>query len=344
MARILVALGGNALARSAGAGTWSEAHRQMRRVAPALAGLVGEGHELLLTHGNGPQVGRLLRQEEIAGREVPLLPIDVLDAESEGQIGYLIQQELTPVLQRRGLHRPVLPMIGRIEVARTDPAFRRPTKPVGGFYSPAQARLLRARHRWAMQLDRARGGWRRLLPSPRPRRWLEADAVRAFLELGGARSCIPVVTGGGGVPVVRTGRGRYAGVEAVIDKDRTAALVARTLAVESLVIVTDVPAACLGFGTARERPLGRVAPALVARALRTGEFGEGSMAPKIEASLDFVRRGGGRAIITDIGSLGEALRGRAGTRIEEPQPAGRGTPPRGGRRSGRGRRPVAAPA
>ncbi|MCI4337069.1 MAG: carbamate kinase, partial [Thermoplasmata archaeon] len=181
MARILVALGGNALNRAGGDGSWGEAVDQMRRTAPALAELVVDGHDLVLTHGNGPQVGALLREAELSEREVPSRPLDVLGAETQGQIGYLIQQELSAALERAKAPRLVIPLICRMEVSARDPAFRSPTKPVGRYFTESEARVLRKRHDWQMVFDAHRGGWRRVVPSPRPVRWVEGPAVRAFL-------------------------------------------------------------------------------------------------------------------------------------------------------------------
>ncbi|HEV2166322.1 MAG TPA: carbamate kinase [Thermoplasmata archaeon] len=313
--RVLVALGGNALARPGGEGDWKEEVRQMRAAAGPLARIALGGHELILTHGNGPQVGRLLRQDELAEREVPFLPIDVLGAESEGQIGYLIEQELSPALTRARVRRTVLTLVSRMLVSAGDPAFRHPTKPVGRFYSDAEARRLLRSARWTMAKDRARGGWRRLLPSPRPVQWLEGSAVRRLLDLGMGRHCVPVVAGGGGVPVVARGRGRFTGVEAVIDKDRAASLVARELGVDALVIATDVPGIALGFGTAATRWLRRTRVSELTDALARGEFGEGSMAPKVEAAIEFVRATGRRAVVTESSTVERALRGKAGTLV-----------------------------
>jgi carbamate kinase len=315
MVRTLVALGGNALTRPGGTGSWEEATVQMRAAAPALVQVVVDGGELLLTHGNGPQVGRLLRQDEISEREVPYLPVDVLGAESQAQIGYLIQQELGAELERAHVGRPILPIVSRVEVSRKDPAFAHPSKPVGGFYSADEARLLGKRTGWTMAYDGARGGWRRLLPSPKPIRWLEAEAVQEALRAGLGRRCVLVVAGGGGVPVVRKGPGTYEGVEAVIDKDLTAALVARDLGAERLAIVTDVPAVALGFHKPWERWLGEARMEELERGLAMGEFADGSMGPKIGAVLSFLKGGGKTAVITDIPSLARALHGEAGTRI-----------------------------
>lgn len=316
MARVVVALGGNALNRAGGAGSWDEAETQMRRTAPALAALVVEGHELILTHGNGPQVGQLLRQNELAAREVPARPMHVLGAQSQGEIGYLIQQELTAALDAAGSPRVVVTIVSRMEVSARDPAFRHPTKPVGRYYPEPDARLLRKSQGWSMVFDGARGGWRRIVPSPLPVRWVEAPAVLRFLAPGWGRFWVPVVSGGGGVPVVRGRTGMLEGVDAVIDKDRSAALIGNALGAETLAMVTDVPAAAIGFGKPWERWLGAVTPSDLEGHLRRGEFGEGSMAPKVEAGLAFLKGGGASFVICDAPSLERAMRGEAGTRVK----------------------------
>lgn len=315
MGRVLVALGGNALQRAGGGGTWQEAVVQMRATAAALAGLVAEGQELIVTHGNGPQVGTLLRQNELAERELPRRPMDVLGAETQGQIGYLIEQELTAALVRAKVPRTVLAFVSRTVVSRRDRAFSHPTKPVGRYYTEAEARMLRKREGWEMVYDGARGGWRRVVPSPEPIRWLEGEGLRKLLPRGWGAHVVPVVTGGGGVPVIEKSQGTYEGVEAVIDKDRTAALVAATLGADTLVILTDVPAAAIGFRKAWEKWLGEVHASEMQSYLERGEFGEGSMGPKVQAALSFLRAGGHRAIITDPPSLGRAMRNETGTRI-----------------------------
>lgn len=287
----------------------------MRLTAGVLAELVSSGEELIVTHGNGPQVGTLLRQNEIAEREVPSRPMDVLGAETQGQIGYLIEQELTAALVRAKTPRTVLALVSRTVVSRRDRAFAHPNKPVGRFYSEAEARTLRKREGWEMVFDGARGGWRRVVPSPVPIRWVEGEGLRRLLPRGWGAHLVPVVTGGGGVPVIERSKGSYEGVEAVIDKDRTAALVATTLAADTLVILTDVPAAAIGFRKPWVKWLGEVRATEMEAYLRKGEFGEGSMGPKVEASLGFLRAGGQRAIITDAPSLGRAMRNETGTRI-----------------------------
>jgi carbamate kinase len=288
----------------------------MRQAVTVLAEIAAGGETLVLSHGNGPQVGALLRQNELAAREIPPRPMDVLGAETQGQIGYLIQTELTPALRRRRVDRSVLTVISRTEVSADDPAFAHPSKPVGRYYPEDEARVLRKQYGWAMQYDGARGGWRRIVPSPRPVRWIEGAAVRSLLESSVGSNWIPVVAGGGGIPVVRRPDGTYEGVEAVIDKDLAASLVARELGIHTLAIVTDVPGAAVSFGKRGERSLSQVSRRELADYLKRGEFGEGSMGPKVAAGLEFLDGGGHRFVITDIPSLARALRGEAGTRVE----------------------------
>jgi carbamate kinase len=315
MPRTVVALGGNALTRPGSSHGWAEAVARMRLTAGALAQVVKDGHELVVTHGNGPQVGAALRQNEIAQREVPPRPLATLNAETEGQLGLLIAQELTPALRRARAPRTVVAMVTLIEVRPGDRAFKHPSKPIGGYYTEAEARVYRKRRGWAMAFDSARGGWRRLVPSPTPVAWVEGAAVRNLFDAGLGEHVVLVAGGGGGVPVLRRPVGRLEPVDAVIDKDLTSALIAEVVGAETLVIVTDVPAVAVGFQKKWERWLGEVTPDELATLLAQGEFGEGSMAPKVEAALRFLRRGGRRAVITDIPSLRRGLRGEAGTRV-----------------------------
>lgn len=317
MPRVVVALGGNAITRAGEAGTWEEACRNARASVAPIVGLVKRGTEVLLTHGNGPQVGSLLLQQE-ATREVPPLPMDALGAATEGWIGYLLQQELSAALSRANVRRAVVPFITRVEVSAKDPAFRTPKKPVGRYYQENEAHLLMKQKGWTMVHDMARGGWRRLVPSPLPVRVLEGPLLRQLYAQGLGRWAVAIAAGGGGVPVVARPGGRIEGVEAVIDKDRTAALLAETVAADELAIVTDVAQVSIGFHTPRERRLSHVRVDQMQTYLEAGEFGEGSMRPKVEAALGFLRSGGKRAFITDATHFQEALAGRAGTSIEAP--------------------------
>jgi carbamate kinase len=316
---LLIALGGNAIVKPGEAGTvaqqFARTRDSMAVLARALAAETGPPPRLILTHGNGPQVGALLRENELAAREVPPRPLHVLVAETQGQIGALIQQELAPILANRGVPRVVLTVVTRVVVSARDPAFKHPNKPVGRYYPDAEARLIRKREGWEMTFDGARGGWRRLVPSPRPVDWLERPALERLFAAGWGRSAVAVVAGGGGIPVVARGRGRFDGVEAVIDKDLSASMVARSLNAHTLAIVTDVPAVAIRFGRPGERWLGQTTVSELEDGLKRGEFGSGSMAPKVEAGLEFLRGGGRRFLITDIPSLARALSGEAGTRV-----------------------------
>ncbi len=313
--RTVIALGGNALQRARSSGTWSEAVHQMRRTAPAIARIARTGREVLLTHGNGPQVGALLRSSEIAAREVPVPPMPAVDAESEGQIGYLIEQEIDSALAVANVRRRVAALIARMEVSPRDPEFRSPSKPVGRFYTSQEARRLRRREGWTMVRDAARGGYRRVVASPRPLRWLEADLVKGFFEAGLGSRWILVTGGGGGIAVVRRARGRIEGVDAIIDKDLGSAVIANAIGADTLAIVTDVPGVAVGFGTRSERWLGETTLEELERRSAAGEFPKGTMGPKVEAGIEFLRGGGHEFVVTDIPSMDRALRGEAGTRV-----------------------------
>ena len=297
----VVALGGNALMRPGERGTAAEQRANLRQACAALRPLLAEP-ELVITHGNGPQVGNELLRHERAADEAPPLPLYLAVAQTQAEIGALIESELQPVAGR-----PVACLLTHVRVAEDDPAFAEPTKPVGPFYDEARARELRSERGWIVVHDAGRG-WRRVVPSPVPLEVIELASVRALLGSG----AIAVACGGGGIPVAR--RGAYlAGVDAVIDKDRASALLARELFADRLVILTDVPAVYRNFGTAGQEEL-RELGVDDAQALLP-ELAAGSIGPKLEASVDYVRATGHEALITSAAALGEALEGRAGTRI-----------------------------
>jgi carbamate kinase len=295
--RLVVALGGNALLRR---GEPAEAETQRQNVAVAAAALaeLAADHELVITHGNGPQVG-LLALEADAYHAVKPYPLDVLGAESQGMIGYLIVQAL-----RAETDTSVVALLTEVVVDVDDPAFSHPTKPIGPVYTTAEARRVVAEHGWDVAADGEHQ--RRVVPSPQPHDIVELDAVETLLEAGS----IVVCAGGGGIPVVREGS-RLRGVEAVIDKDLTAALLAEQLHADRLLILTDVPCVERGWRTPAASPIAAAAPA----ELRRLEFATGSMAPKIEAACRFVERGGGEAVIGALADLAEVAAGRAGTRV-----------------------------
>jgi carbamate kinase len=296
----VVALGGNALIRPGDRGTAAEQASRLREAAGSLAPLFAETR-LVITHGNGPQVGNELRRQERAADEVPPLPLYLAVAQTQAEIGSLIETELGPLAGR-----PLACVLTHVVVAEDDPAFERPTKPVGPFYSSEQARALEQDRGWNLVEEQGRG-WRRTVPSPAPLEIVERDQIRALLDSGS----LPVACGGGGIPVVRRD-GRLHGVDAVIDKDRASALLAAALGADRLVILTDVGAVKRGFGTPDEEELRVLSVDEAARLLP--ELAEGSMRPKVEAAIT-VARAGGEAIITALERVEDALAGRAGTRI-----------------------------
>jgi carbamate kinase len=297
---VVVALGGNALMRPGQRGTAAEQRANLRATCEALRPLLDQ--ELVITHGNGPQVGNALLRQERAADEVPALPLYLAVAQTQAEIGSLVESELAPVAGRA-----VACLLTHVVVAEDDPAFEEPTKPVGPFYDEARARRLESERGWNVVHDAGRG-WRRVVPSPTPLEVVELAAIRALLETG----AIAVACGGGGIPVARR-EGRLAGIDAVIDKDRASAVVARALEVERLVILTEVPAVYRDFGESSQTEL-RELGADEATALLTS-LAAGSMRPKVEAAADFARATGNEALITSSAALAEALAGRAGTRI-----------------------------
>jgi carbamate kinase len=297
----VVALGGNALMRPGERGTAAEQRANLREACTALRPLLDE-HELVVTHGNGPQVGNELLRHERAADEAPPLPLYLAVAQTQAEIGALIESELEPVADR-----PVACLLTHVLVAEDDPAFEEPTKPVGPFYSEERARELERDRGWQVVHDAGRG-WRRVVPSPRPLEVVELDAIRALLRSG----AIVVACGGGGIPAARRGA-HLAGLDAVIDKDRASALLARELEADRFVILTEVPAVYRSFGTDAQEEL-RTLSAAEAETL-VPELAAGSMRPKVEACLDFARTTGNEALITSPAALAGALAGDSGTRI-----------------------------
>jgi carbamate kinase len=308
--RAVVALGGNALSPSRGTGSAAEMRAALRKTAELLAQLVERGVELVISHGNGPQVGRILLQQEYAAAHVPPMPMDVCGAESQGQIGYLLVQALDSALRRRGLDTRALCLVTQVVVDGRDPAFRRPTKPVGPSYPRQEAqRIAHATgYVFTIQPDKR---WRRVVPSPKPVRFVEEVPLVQVIEAGH----VVVAAGGGGVPVVEHRR-ELRGVEAVVDKDLTAARLATLVHADLLLILTAVDKVYIGYGTPRQRPLDRLSVDEARALLAAGEFPEGSMGPKVEACLDFVAASGGRAVITSLARVVDAVFGTAGTTID----------------------------
>lgn len=307
--RAVVALGGNALSPSSSTGSAEEMRAALSTTSEILAELVARGVSLVVTHGNGPQIGRILLQQEAAAPAVPPMPMDVCGAESQGQLGYLIAQSMDSMLRRRGLPQRAICLVSQVVVDGRDSAFRRPTKPVGPFYEEAAAHRIAAQSGHVFQ-RMADGRWRRVVASPRPLDLIEAPLLRGLVESGH----VLVTAGGGGVPVVEDGDS-IRGVEAVVDKDRTAALLARLVGAELLLILTEVPRVQVGYGSEDARELASLTVAEARALLAGGEFPEGSMGPKIEACCDFVAAGGRRAVIAALGDAADAVFGSAGTAI-----------------------------
>jgi carbamate kinase len=306
----VITLGGNALLPERGTGTFEEQFLIASRAMEGVAELVAHANEeVVLSHGNGPIVGNILIRNEAARDQIPPMPLDVCGADSQGGIGYLLQQVLDNSLSARGIRCRVVSIVTQCVVDEEDPAFAKPTKPIGQFYSREEALYLERSKGWAL-VDDAGRGWRRVVPSPRPVEIVEWDAVRSLVASG----MVVIAAGGGGVPVVRR-EGKLRGVEAVIDKDRAAAVLAKQLRARRLIALTSVDQVSLDFGQPTQRGLPEMSAAEAAGYLREGQFPSGSMGPKIEAAIDFVGHGGEEAIITSPQKLLAAVEGRAGTHI-----------------------------
>lgn len=304
--RVVIALGGNALSPPKKDVNYTELAAHIGETAKTLTELVKQGWELAIVFGSGPQVGALLLKEDIAKQGVPMMPLDVLDAEVQGQLGYLIAQSLQNELQRQKLHVPVASLLTQVVVDNSDPAFTNPTKPVGPIYSQKETARLE-KEGWRIQEDAGRG-FRRVVPSPQPLRIVEAETIRQLVESG----TIIIAAGGGGIPVIEEG-GRLTGVEAVIDKDRAAALLAAAIRADFLLIITSIDAVYLNYGTNQQTPIRKMTTTEAERYLHAGHFAEGSMKPKIEAALAFLRNGGKQVMITDEKHILKTLAGKSGT-------------------------------
>jgi carbamate kinase len=303
--RIVIAIGGNAIVAEHERGTWSEQRANAGTIAAELAALKRTGHELVLTHGNGPQVGALHQQHAHGEPEIPRLPLDVLVAMTQGQLGYLLQnaiEEIDP-----DLHTATL--LTRVTVDAADPSFAAPSKPIGRFYRDEHAARLAADEHDVVAPDAGRG-WRAVVPSPRPHQIVEFEQIRLLAQSG----TLVIAGGGGGIPVVHDD-GRFDGVEAVIDKDRASAVLAHAVGAELLVMLTGVERVALDFGTRWQRDMARLTVSDAEHLLASGEFPAGSMGPKVESGVRFVNETGRIAMITCAERLLEAVEGGAGTRI-----------------------------
>lgn len=309
MKKIVVALGGNAILQAGQKGTAQEQLANVQVAADQIAQLILAGYQVVLTHGNGPQVGNILLQNAAASPTVPAMPLDICGAETQGFIGYMLQQCLTNILRAKSNAKPVVTVVTQVVVDANDSAFSAPTKPIGPFYSAEKAAELAAQG-MALQEDRARGGWRRIVPSPTPQKICERDAISNLIDSG----AIVIAAGGGGIPVVETKLGLQ-GVEAVIDKDLAGQRLASDIGADTLLILTDVEAVALDWGLPTQRFLHDVSLNEAKSYQTEGHFQAGSMGPKVAAACNFIAAGGELAIITSLQAATEALAGKAGTRF-----------------------------
>lgn len=308
---IVLSFGGNAIIPSSGSGTFDQqldvTRSTMRQVADLL---LDSPLKLVITHGNGPIVGNILIRNEAAGDVIPPMPLDVCGADSQGGIGYMIQQVLSGELRDNGIDRSVAAVVTQVVVDTDDPAFGAPTKPIGPFYSKERAEELAEAKGWSIVGEKGKG-YRRTVPSPVPLEIVERSVIDILVESG----VIPIAVGGGGIPVVRGEDGFIRGVEAVIDKDRASALLARELGMEAMVAVTDIDQIYLDFGTPRVRPIERMTAEEAHSYIKQGQFPPGNMLPKVEAAIDFLNGGGREVIVTSPDLLTRALLEGRGTHI-----------------------------
>ena len=309
--RVLVALGGNAIKQAEEKGTFEEQMKNVETASKQIATLVRRGYELVITHGNGPQVGNLAIQQEAAVDQVPAQPLVVLGAMTQGQIGYMMQQNLHNILEGDG--KDIVTVVTQVIVGKDDPDFKDPTKPVGPFYTEEVAKRLAVERGYVVKKVRPTGDrtWRRVVPSPTPLGIAEAKAIKRMVEDG----MIVIASGGGGIPVIINGSGKLEGIDAVIDKDRAGAKLAEEVEADILLILTDVEYAMENYGKPTQKPIRRMTLSEAGRRMMKGQFGAGSMGPKVEACLGFVERGGDTAIITSLEKAADALEGKTGTHI-----------------------------
>jgi carbamate kinase len=307
---VLVALGGNALIRPGDQPDYKTQEANARDIVGKLMILVERDFNLVVSHGNGPQVGLSLLRVDAAAGKLPRMPLDFLVAETGGSIGYLLQQAFLNLLREREFRRYVVTVITQVIVSPNDPAFVRPSKPIGIYYPEEQARELQREFGWQMIAD-GKAGWRRVVPSPRPLKIVQRHMIRHSVNEGN----IVIACGGGGVPIMVTPDGTYQGIEAVIDKDLTSSMLAAEIKADTLIILMPEPKVYVYFNTPKQRPLDRVTVSEITDHLAEGHFPAGSIGPKVDAAIQFVQRGGKRAIICSADNLPAALDGLDGTTI-----------------------------
>ncbi len=305
----VIAIGGNAIIREGQEGTIEEQFANVRQTCDPIIDLLEDGYNIVLTHGNGPQVGNLLLKVEAASDIVAPTPLDVCGAETQGSLGYIIQQSLRNRMRERGITRPVATIVTQVLVDREDDGFKNPTKPIGPFYTKERAIEI-AKEKNVVMIEDSGRGYRRVVASPQPMELMEKEAVKKLVE----NDFLVITVGGGGIPVIRDGE-ELKGVEAVIDKDHASALVAQEINADYLIVLTGVAQVAINFGKDNQEFLRQMSVTEAKKYYDEGQFPPGSMGPKIEAALHFVENSGGEAIITSIDKLQEALRGETGTKI-----------------------------
>lgn len=310
MKRALIAFGGNALIKAGEVGLQSQQIENAKEAAEMVVRLVQQDITPIIVHGNGPQIGNILIQQEEASNRVPPYTMDICGAQSQGSMGYMLQRCIENMLTLRKIKRDVVTILSEVIVDGNDPAFLNPTKPVGPFYEAFRARQLEMEKGWTMKEDSGRG-WRRLVASPHPVRIQQMETIRGLVETGH----ITIACGGGGIPVIRDRNDYLIGVEAVIDKDRTSSLLARQLGVDTFVVLTGVDKVALDFGTPNQRDLDRLTVSEAKRHLAEGQFPAGSMGPKIEAAVAYIESGGSQVLITTSEALLSGHFAGVGTRI-----------------------------
>jgi len=309
----LIAIGGNAILQSDEFGSAEEQLENIRITSGHIANMLQKGFDVVITHGNGPQVGNILLRNEIAEGIVPAMPMDVCVAESQGQIGYMIQQSLINELAQLSIKARVTSLITQVVVDAQDEAFENPTKPIGPYYPEGEAERLAKEKGWTMMEDKAREGYRRVVPSPDPIEIVESETIKRLAQ-GDEGKEIVIAAGGGGVPVVKTEMG-LKGVEAVVDKDLASQVLATSIKANLLIMLTDVEKVAINFGKPEQEDLSEMSVAKAKKYLREGHFPPGSMGPKIVSAIRFLEKGGEEVIITTSENLEKALSGEKGTRI-----------------------------
>jgi carbamate kinase len=308
----VLAIGGNALIRDRGHESIPDQYEMVCRLAVDIAAMIETGWNVVVTHGNGPQVGFILRRSEISINEVPPVPMDYAGGDIQGAVGYMFVKALRNEFKRRGMRRQSAAIVTQTIVDPRDPAFANPVKPIGSHMDEARAKKLAAKYKWTVREDAGRG-WRRVVPSPKPQAIIETDVIKALAREG----FVVVCCGGVGIPVIEDEDGNLKGVEAVIDKDLASSLLARSLGADALVLPTAVEKVALDFNKPTQRWLDRMTLAEARRHQKDDQFDAGSMGPKVAALIDFVGGGGGLGLITNPPNVARALRGETGTRVVE---------------------------